>query len=97
MRTLAWFWQSAVSSAPSGQMPAVVVHSFEFSTFLQGKVLGPYDRFRRFLRKYTEIEFLLLSVQFCGTSPSEPPFLKYYLNSFHHQNPSLSSPTLVRH
>jgi hypothetical protein len=29
------------------------------------------------------IEFLSISVQFCGTSPSEPPFLTLYLNMFH--------------
>jgi hypothetical protein len=30
------------------------------------------------------IKFLLFSVQFCGTSPSEPPLLKFYWNMFHH-------------
>jgi hypothetical protein len=40
-------------------------------------------------------EFLLFSVQFCGTSPSEPPFLKFYLNIFH-QVPSLKSIILTK-
>jgi hypothetical protein len=29
------------------------------------------------------IESLLFSVQFCGTLPSEPHFLQFYLNMFH--------------
>jgi hypothetical protein len=38
----------------------------------------------------TEHRLIKLSVQFCGTSPSEPPFLNIYLNMFH-QVPSPKS------
>jgi hypothetical protein len=33
-------------------------------------------------RKGYHIEFLLLTVQFCGTSPSEPPFLNVKMRYF---------------
>jgi hypothetical protein len=45
-------------------------------------------------RSIEDIEFLLFSGPFCGTSSSEPPFLKFYFNIFD-QEPSTKSISVI--